>query len=98
MSSAYRASAILLLSFGLSLALATPVPQATGTSTGSTSSTTMATQSQGPSPAEMETLLIMTPPGSQCFLLTNEQLYPLGLRAGLYLQWFATIFANFFVP
>ncbi|KAF3938004.1 hypothetical protein ABW19_dt0208154 [Dactylella cylindrospora] len=41
---------------------------------------------------------IVTPIGAECFLLGNPNLYPLGLRVGIYLQWFATIFANFFVP
>ncbi|KAJ6262359.1 hypothetical protein Dda_3167 [Drechslerella dactyloides] len=52
----------------------------------------------GPTLAEMSSMKIMTPMGSECFLMGNPSLYPMGLRVGVYLQWFATIFANFFVP
>jgi len=87
---------ILILSLGLGLAIATPVPQ---TSTSDVQQTmTNGTTMANPSLAEMETLRIITPVGAECFLMGNPAYYPLGLRLGIYLQWFATIFANFFVP
>lgn len=51
-----------------------------------------------PDTMEMSTLINMTPAGSTCMLVGNRTLYPMGMRVGIYLQWFATIFANFFVP
>ncbi|KAF3919363.1 hypothetical protein ABW21_db0204678 [Orbilia brochopaga] len=52
----------------------------------------------GPTLAEMASMKIMTPAGAECFLMGNPSLYPMGLRVGIYLQWYATIFANFWVP
>ncbi|KAK6528901.1 hypothetical protein TWF694_004130 [Orbilia ellipsospora] len=91
MSSTYRNLALLAIA---GLAAASPMPQYD-----SAPQTVVVNDTAGaPSLAEMDTLKSFTPVGGECFLLGNSNLYPLGLRLGVYLQWYATIFANFFVP
>ncbi|KAF3090951.1 hypothetical protein TWF569_002564 [Orbilia oligospora] len=91
MSSTYRN---LLLLAVAGLAIATPLPQYD-----SEPQRAIVNETAGsPSWAEMDTMKVITPIGAECFLMGNPHVYPLGLRVGIYLQWFATILANFFVP
>ncbi|EPS36958.1 hypothetical protein H072_9556 [Dactylellina haptotyla CBS 200.50] len=93
MSSTYR-NLVFLAIAGLAMAIPAPMPQYDS----APQNVVVNETANGPSLAEMETMKVMTPVGAECFLMGNPNLYPLGLRLGVYLQWFATIFANFFVP
>lgn len=91
MSSTYRNLLFLVIA---GLAIATPMPQYD-----SEPQKPVVNETAGaPSLAEMGTMKVITPIGAECFLMGNPHVYPLGLRVGIYLQWFATILANFFVP
>ncbi|EWC46193.1 hypothetical protein DRE_04571 [Drechslerella stenobrocha 248] len=90
--STYR-NLLLLAVVGLVAATPVPIPQYDSAPKQAFNET-----AGGPSLAEMGTMRIMTPTGAECFLMGNPSLYPMGLRVGVYFQWIATIFANFFVP
>ncbi|KAF3906293.1 hypothetical protein ABW20_dc0103028 [Dactylellina cionopaga] len=93
MSYTYRALIFLAIA-GAALAIPAPMPQYD-----SEPQKVVVNETAGaPSLAEMGTMKIITPIGAECFLMGNSDLYPMGLRAGVYLQWIATILANFFVP
>ncbi|KAK6340831.1 hypothetical protein TWF696_009149 [Orbilia brochopaga] len=96
MSSTYR-NILLLAAVGVAIANPLPLPQYDD-GVSQQAPAINETAIDGPTMAEMSSMKIMTPSGAECFLLGNPSLYPLGLRVGVYLQWFATIFANFFVP
>jgi len=100
MASTTFARNALILSVVLGLALANPLPQVQTQSTDTTEVPLLPYNVTYTSPSldEIATLKVVTPVGAECYLMGNTNLYPLGLRVGVYLQWFATIFANFFVP